>query len=62
MDVDSRGERRVRSEEEDQSQLPRNKFRRIPDTTSSPEHFRLSGMLADSCMEELLASQSPHTN
>ncbi|KAH3828555.1 hypothetical protein DPMN_130536 [Dreissena polymorpha] len=48
MDVDSRGERRVRSEEKDQSQLHRNKFRRIPDTTSSPEHSRLSGMLTDS--------------
>ncbi|KAH3828543.1 hypothetical protein DPMN_130524 [Dreissena polymorpha] len=61
MDVNSRGERRGRSEEEDQSQLPRNKFRNTPDTASSPEHSGLSGMLTDSCMDELLASQSPHT-
>ncbi|KAH3808515.1 hypothetical protein DPMN_136871 [Dreissena polymorpha] len=62
MDVDSRGVRRGRPEEEDPSQLPRNKFRRTQDIASSPEHAGLSGIITDSLMDELLATPSPHSN
>ncbi|KAH3705412.1 hypothetical protein DPMN_080483 [Dreissena polymorpha] len=62
MDTDIRGERRGRSGEEDPSQLPRNKYRRMPETTSSPDHTGLSCMLMrDSYLDSLLETQSPHS-
>ncbi|KAH3808488.1 hypothetical protein DPMN_136844 [Dreissena polymorpha] len=62
METDIRGERRNRAEDEDPSQMPRNKYRKSPVTPSSPEHTDLSGMLAgDSFMDSLLETMSPHT-
>ncbi|KAH3705292.1 hypothetical protein DPMN_080360 [Dreissena polymorpha] len=61
MDTDIRGERRGRSGEEDPSQLPRNKYRIRPETTSSPDRTGLSGMLMREYLESLLETQSPHS-
>ncbi|KAH3808453.1 hypothetical protein DPMN_136809 [Dreissena polymorpha] len=63
MDTDIREERRGRSgEEEDPSQLPRNKYRRKPETASSPDHTGLSGLLGgDSYLDSLLETMSPHS-